>query len=238
VAIVGLLALSILFASLGRWQLRRAHEVEDVAARFALAAEAPPLERAPAALTEELRFRRLAVAGNYEVERQFLLDNQVRDGVAGYEVLTPFRIAADDRWLLVNRGWVAADPDRSVLPNVVVDAVAREISGRLERLPRAGIRLGDTPAAQPRGDLVVVVYPTAQELGALAREPLLDYQLLLDDAAPDGFARGWRAPGLGPERHLGYAGQWFLFAIGAFAAGVTIAFKARSRARAGAFRET
>jgi cytochrome oxidase assembly protein ShyY1 len=55
---------------------------------------------------------------------------------------------------------------------------------------------------------------------------LLDYQLLLDDAAPDGYARNWRAPGLEPERHLSYAGQWFLLAAGALGAGVTIAFKA------------
>ena len=38
--------------------------------------------------------------------------------------------------------------------------------------------------------------------------------MLLDPGAPDGFERDWRpALGFGPERHLGYAVQWFAFAL-------------------------
>mgnify|MGYP003492815404 CR=1 FL=1 len=37
---------------------------------------------------------------------------------------------------------------------------------------------------------------------------------LLDAGVPDGFERKWRpALGFGPERHLGYAVQWFAFAL-------------------------
>jgi surfeit locus 1 family protein len=38
--------------------------------------------------------------------------------------------------------------------------------------------------------------------------------LLLDAGAPDGFEREWRpAMRFGPERHLGYAIQWFALAL-------------------------
>jgi len=81
---------------------------------------------------------------------------------------------------------------------------------------RPGMRLGSVPASATAATerLAVVVYPTSQELSVLLGEPLLDYELLLDDAAPDGFVRDWRAPGLAIERHLAYAGQWFLLGLG------------------------
>jgi len=37
--------------------------------------------------------------------------------------------------------------------------------------------------------------------------------LLLDAAEPDGYLRDWRASDFGPERHLGYAFQWFALAV-------------------------
>jgi surfeit locus 1 family protein len=212
--------------------LRRAGETRALAAQFAAAADDPALERAPDAVTDDLRFRRLHVRGTYDVATQFLLDNRIRDGVAGYEVLTPLKLADDSRRLLVNRGWVAADADRRVLPEVAVDPRARDVSGRVERLPRPGVRLGAAaPYDKDDDGVAVVVYPTAKDLSALLGQPLLDYELLLDDAAVDGYARDWRAPGLAPERHLAYAGQWLLLAAGAFAAAVAIAIKSFTGAR-------
>ncbi len=103
------------------------------------------------------------------------------------------------------------------------------MTGRVERLPRPGIKLGAGAADTATGGVAVVLYPTAHELGALLGEPVADYELLLDDAAADGYVRDWRAPGLAIERHLAYAGQWFLLALGAFGAGVWIAIKASTR---------
>ena len=70
---------------------------------------------------ESLRFREAELRGEYVPGRQFLLDNMVHDGVAGYHVLTPWR-ADGGGWVLVNRGWVPAHPDRAVLPSVALDA--------------------------------------------------------------------------------------------------------------------
>ncbi len=86
---------------------------------------------------------------------------------------------------------------------------------------------GDTGA--PAGDVVVLQYPTADGLAALLGEPVLDYQLLLDAGMPDGFVREWRAPGVAPERHLAYAGQWLALAIGAVGAAVVMTFRTLRR---------
>jgi surfeit locus 1 family protein len=217
------------FTALGSWQVRRAGESRELAARFVATAAAAPLAEAPAAWSDDVRFRRLSVRGSYAGERQFLLDNRVHDGVAGYEILTPFKLAGEPRWLLVNRGWVPADPDRSVLPDVEVDDELRGLDGRVERLPRPGLRLGAADAAPAAGPVAVVLYPTTVELSARLGVALPDYQVLLSERDPDGFVRDWRAPGLAPQRHLAYAGQWFLLALGSFGAGAAIAIKARSR---------
>ena len=227
VAIAGLLALALACAFLSVWQYRRAAESRAITARFAAAAEEPALDEAPPELTDDVRFRRLAVAGRYLPEPQFLLDNRVRDGAAGYDVLTAFELR-DGRTLLVNRGWVEANPDRGVLPDVQIDADERTVRGQLDRLPRAGLRLGASfPAAAAREPVIVVVSPNAAEIGARLHARLLDYVLALGSGEPDSFARDAEPPVLSPERHLAYAGQWVLFALGAVGAAVAIARSAR-----------
>ncbi|HEY3519053.1 MAG TPA: hypothetical protein VGL98_18530, partial [Gammaproteobacteria bacterium] len=61
----------------------------------------------------------------------------------------------------------------------------------------------------------------AQRLGA----PVRDYEVLLEPSADDGFVRDWKAPGIAPERHLAYAGQWLALSLGALAAAIAIVFK-------------
>jgi surfeit locus 1 family protein len=230
VAIAGLLAIGALFASLGQWQLRRADVSRVMLAQFEGGVMEAPVATLPGALTEADRFRRVEVSGEYHGPPQFLLDNMLHNGAAGYHVLTPLRIAGRREHILVNRGWVPTGGDRRVLPEVAVGDGPRTLSGRLERLPRPGLRLGTSSDQSERGDGVVVVqYPTAGDLIQRLGEPLYDYQLLLDPAAADGYVREWLPPGIAPERHLAYAGQWLALAIGAVAAGLVMAYRTARR---------
>jgi surfeit locus 1 family protein len=230
VAAALLVALGVLFAALGNWQWRRAVESRTVAERFAATAAAAPARDLPAEpLADETRFRRLEITGRFVTDRQILLDNIVHDEVAGYDVLTPLEPRGGGEWLLVNRGWVPAAYDRSVLPAVGVDAAERTIVGRVERLARPGLTLGAEPTPSERPWPLVLSYPSAASLTELLGRPVHDYQLLLDAGEPDGYLRDWRAPGLAPERHIVYAGQWWLFAAGAVAAAGGLAWRIRRR---------
>jgi surfeit locus 1 family protein len=148
----------------------------------------------------------------------------LHEGVAGYHVLTPLKLGGSRRWLIVNRGWVTAG-DRTQLPDVRVASEQRAVIGRLERLPRPGLRLGRALQSEPLASVTVAQFPTAAELGERLGEQFYDYQLLLEPNEPDGFVRTWSAPVLPPTRHLAYAGQWLVFALGALAAAVTILIK-------------
>jgi surfeit locus 1 family protein len=162
------------------------------------------------AVAAELRFQRMELAGNYDSEHQVLIDNMVYAGQAGYQVLTPLRTGHSA--VLVNRGWVPAHPDRGRLPDLPISAKPRRVSGRLDLLPRPGLKLA-APAGRsddpwPRRLLFPSAPEIEQELGYAVR----NYQLLLDPDSPDGFVRDWRPAVVGSERHFGYALQWFSFA--------------------------
>jgi surfeit locus 1 family protein len=226
VAIAGLLALAGACGWLGAWQLRRATESREVSARFAAAGEATALDAAPDALTDDLRFERVALKGRYVAEPQVLLDGRVHDDVTGYEVLTALELP-DGRNVLVDRGWIRADPERRVLPEVSVGSDEREVRGRLEHLPRPGLKLGESVVAG-NGPVILALYPTAADIARWLSAPVLDYELLLDADENDGYVRDWRAPVMSPERHLAYAGQWLLFGLGSIAAAVAVARSARA----------
>ena len=228
VAIFGLLAFAALFAALGTWQLERAEASRATVAQFASAAAGDMLASPPRELDDDVRFRRVEIDGEYVTQPQFLLDNMLHEGAAGYQVLTALRVPGVEERVLVNRGWVPAGLDRAILPDVAVDEGSRTVSGRVERLPQPGLRLGEE-AADHGEPTVVLQYPTAAELARRLRAPVFDYELLLDPRADDGFVRDWRAPGLGPERHWSYAGQWWALCVGALAAAIVIAVKAMRR---------
>jgi surfeit locus 1 family protein len=63
----------------------------------------------------------------------------------------------------------------------------------------------------------VLNFPTLQELQSLYGTTLLPRMVLLDESEPDGFVRDWTArysvTEFGPEKHIGYAVQWFGMAL-------------------------
>ncbi len=210
VLVAGFLLLLALFLSLGEWQLRRAAEKTLIFDRFDTGQDLPALTTpVDSGRLEEYRYRSLTLRGRYDSSRQFLLDNMIHEGRAGYHVLTAFRPLRAERWLLVNRGWVRADPDRRVLPELAVSEAVREVRGRIDTLPRPGLRLETVGPDEVDNWPQVVLFPSIDELGARLEEPLYGYQLWLDSESPDGFVRAWAPRTMAPERHVGYAIQWF-----------------------------
>jgi len=203
------------FLSAGFWQLNRAAEKRAFITSFNDATQTPALSAPADSNAGEVLYRRFSLRGTYLPKRQVLLDNMVSDGEVGYQVLTPFRLDAElgGQVVLVNRGWVKGSADRRQLPNIGVANNVREVRGRLAYLPAPGIRL-DTPL--PEANSVnwplPMTWPTAAQISTLIQEPLLEWQLLLDDDQPDGYRRNWQPDIMRPQTHLGYAVQWFSFA--------------------------
>jgi surfeit locus 1 family protein len=206
------------FVALGNWQLGRAHEKRALAADFAAGGPAIEWRRLPA---DAPRYQRVFLRGRYDAEHQFLLDNRSHESVAGVEVLTPL-VLDDGSAVLVNRGWLPWGPTRRDLPAISVGGEKRDIVGRIDELPRPGIWLEPPPAAGwPR----LVQYPSMEELSAALGRELAPRQVLLDPGVPDGYVRDWAVPGTTPDRHLGYALQWFAFAALAATIWLVLSFR-------------
>ena len=217
-------ALFGLLCGLGFWQLDRAAGKEEREIAFETARGVVLDETS---LDGEVReFARIRVEGRYDSSRQFLQDNRTHEGRPGYYVLTPFRLEGRGA-VLVNRGWVPVGPDRALLPEIAAPADALLLTGTV-RLPREDLFvLGDTGHAAAGWPKVV----QRVEIDAMQRSlgyPLAAWLVALDAGAPHGYVREWKAaPGLSPDRHRGYAFQWFALATALLAIWIAVNLERR-----------
>ncbi|WP_025770140.1 SURF1 family protein [Thioalkalivibrio sp. HK1] len=229
------LGLLILGCSLGFWQLDRAAQKQARIDAFDKRSQQPIValdDHLDSNIAADLdidrwRYRKVEVEGEPVVERQYLLDNRTRHGVAGYHVHLPFRLHDSDRMILVNRGWVAVGSSRQSLPDTTSSASMTRVSGILD-LPRHPPLLGDDGYASNSWPKVVQRIDI-ESIGRDLGQPLLPLVLQMDPEQPGGFARQWEAHlGIGPDRHRGYALQWFSLGIVAFIAILVIAHANRT----------
>lgn len=202
-----------LFASLGVWQLHRADEKKALMAQRAARLGEPVLRGGGLGwASEESRFRRVELAGEFDSAHQVLLDNQIFQQQAGYHVLTPLRLDGTDAAVLVNRGWVPVGKDRRRLPELPVQHTKVRFTAVIDHFPGVGFKLAgaEIPAA---GWPAVTQLLDAGRLSERLGYRLLPYQVLLPADEPEGYVREWKPASLDPGKNQGYALQWFSFAL-------------------------
>jgi surfeit locus 1 family protein len=154
----------------------------------------------------EAKAERVSVRGEFLPERTVLLDNKLRHGRAGYEVVTPLKLAGSGMHVLVNRGWVAAGAAREALPDIRTPSGQLQIEGVVrEHLPRV-LQAGPAPRGAVRQNLAV------EDFAAETGFAFLPFVIEQHSAAADGLLREWTRAGPGPEKNEMYALQWFSLA--------------------------
>ncbi len=239
VSIPALAALAIVLctAALGTWQLQRAAEksVAQQAQDAALAAPPVALGASPVDV-DALAGRRIELSGRFEPAGTMLLDNRTHRGMAGFHVLTPLRLEASGRLVMVLRGWVARDVRNRTL------ALAFDTPTRLVRIE--GLALRDLPQPMLLGSDVDRAEPGTAvlqrfDLDAWRRthspEPFA-FVIRQTSALDDGLVRDWVQPGTSVARHHGYAFQWFAMSVSAAIAWAVMAARGRRRREADARR--
>ena len=187
------------FVLLGMWQLRR-HDEKVVlrdAVQLAIDTGAVPIERVP-----EGAFANVWATGEYVTEPEARVLRS-RDGVSGYEVLTPF-LLSDGSAVLVRRGWAGLDVDHRIggsAPDGVI-----KIGGVLWPGEEGSAIPEQMPEYVRRIDPAIFVAFSPLEFRS-------EYLVLTDQGEQISGILQIPEVGevsLGP--HLGYAGQWILFA--------------------------
>lgn len=225
------LAVAALCASLGFWQLQRMHAkqalLDDSAQVLQQRREQPLALAADPARARD--FDWVAGDGRFLPLPAVLLDNQNRQGRAGVRIYRAFQPVEHGALpILVELGWLPLPGDRR-LP-VVELPEAERVAGLLSPPPSPGLA---APVVDVRADgalLVVALNPDAVA-AALDLPALAPRVLRLDPELALGYARDLDLlPNtLPPERHLGYAVQWFALALAVLAIAILLSLRARRR---------
>ena len=201
---------------LGFWQLDRADEKRELESRWAQRqAETPvllsELRAEPAA---NLAYRRVQLRGEFLPDHYLLLDNRMNRGRFGNEVIGLFALADTDQVVLVNRGWVPSDPARLEMPEVPLPDGVTEVIGHLYVSPGAPFLLASQQPEPPWPVRVQAV--DMDELIPLVAQvsdaELYPWLVRIDPKQPAALTADWPVVNASPEKHQGYAVQWFSMA--------------------------
>lgn len=199
-----------LFISLGNWQLDRVVSKKAALDAWAKQAQQPALPFAAMANPPKNN-QTLILTGRYQPDKQFLLDNKIYQQKIGYEVYSAFKLT-DGRAVLINRGWLPAPPRRTRLPLVAV------ASGQVQLLARSYHRtqlppvLGQT-AETERWPIRIQVPDTALMAKLAKLDLALNAEMRLLPNQPGALTVISPVANITPDKSLGYAWQWFTFAL-------------------------
>ena len=207
VLIVALVAIMLMLAN---WQLSRHHErvsfnktlIERIEAASA------PLEQVlgtyPTAT--EAEWRTVVVTGQYLQDHDFQVVNVSPGGRPGFDPVTPLQLS-DGRLILINRGFIPLGETVQQAPTGPVT-----IQGRLRA--SSAKRLGAISDAS-KGVLTEVQRIDIARLQQQMPAPLVNVYVEMQSSSPSDDAALSRIaePTFSNGSHLGYVGQWILFAL-------------------------
>ncbi len=199
-----------LFIRLGFWQLEREQEKLDLQNLYESRQSAEARELGGLDRDSDLQYMPVRMRGQYDNRHTFLLDNKVNEGQAGFEVISPFLVQGGEL-VMVNRGWIASNAYRENLPQ------PETIEGEVELSGAIYVPLGDQfmlaeeepGTGWPR---IIQSLDMDRMAEALNEDRLFPYTVRLDPFSPGVYVRNWPVVTTTPERHRGYAIQWFSMA--------------------------
>ncbi|MEO6263556.1 MAG: SURF1 family protein [Luteimonas sp.] len=225
----------VLFARLGFWQLARMYEKQALLqSAHAVLSERRALPLVAALGRDDGGLRWVTGSGRFLPRPQLLLDNQIRNDRVGVKRYCVLRVDGGARALLVDLGWQPMAGDRALPNGACPSADAVNVRGLLVPPPSSGLRLGPALVeSQPGVWLATRIDPAAISDAWHLPVALASQVLRLDPAVPIGYARDLdMLPNtLPPQRHLGYAVQWFGLALTVFVTALVLGFRKSKRRR-------
>jgi surfeit locus 1 family protein len=219
VAGVIVVLLAAVMGNLGLWQLRRSADVRAQNVAIVQRSTTPvALSSVSFEDPESVEFQQVTTRGFWRPDQEVLWRGRGRNSVTGKEVLTPLELVDGDgqrtgEALLVDRGWVPNTVEEPNQPDFGVPQDEVEVEGILRQsIGQPGFGPKDTA----QGPQVAFFHADIPLIDTQVSADLLPMYLRLSSASPaldEAVLRPLAAtePDAGP--HLGYALQWFAFAL-------------------------
>jgi len=217
-----------LFIKLGLWQYHKAEQKQAIHAAYDQANVDEALQFPLGiidikSVNDDLRYRKVTVRGIYEEKYQILLDNKVEGDRVGYQVITPLKIDKTSEYVLVNRGWILGKDLHTELPAFATPSGMQTIIGQIWVPSNRIFTLeskGDESAviANAISQHWQVVWQHMDMVKYKHNVPLTVSELAIKldkNSLAGGFVRNWQIPADRIASNLGYAYQWFGFALAA-----------------------
>lgn len=152
----------------------------------------------------------VAMSGQFDNQHIILLDNQTHKGKVGYRVYMIFDDQLSQQSVLVNLGWIQGSKDRNTLPTI------EAINGKHSLLGH--VRVIDSPILLAKDNYTQSTWPLrvqsikTTEIEHLTGKSLLPFVIFLNKEETIGYLKNWQPIVMSPEKHRGYAFQWFSLA--------------------------
>ncbi len=201
-----------IMVSLGFWQLARSEEKAALAVEFSRKQAQAPVELnelwqdSPNALA----YLPVTLNGKFVNGENFLLDNRILAGKYGNEAVGVFQLNSGEL-VLVNRGWLPADSARRSFPDIPPVSGPITLTGHIYVPPGEPYLLGEQQLPEGWPKLVQAVDANLFRQ-SLEGESLFPYSVRIDAGQPGALAVNWQVINISPEKHIGYALQWFTMA--------------------------
>jgi len=198
---------------LGFWQLAREQEKLALQQAWQERQQEIPVALASLDPAADLQYRQVWLEGQYDNAHVFLLDNRIHEGRVGFEAVQPFR-TADNQVVFVNRGWLPQGASRQALPLPPLLQEPVRVQGAVHVPVGDPLVLGEIVPGEewPKLLQTLDIAELARLSGIEAGANVFPYSVRLAEATPGVLERNWSVISTTPEKHRGYAVQWFAMA--------------------------
>jgi cytochrome oxidase assembly protein ShyY1 len=204
-----------LLIKLAVWQLDRAAQKETRLAKITSYQQQDAMSLSHILQLEEndeqLNDLPIDLTGSFNNQQRFLLDNQVYKGRLGYRVVQLFEDKESGMTVLVNLGWLQGSIDRQFIPQL------KAIEGLVSF--KGNIRILETPIVLEDQILKNENWPQRiqsieiEKISVLIEKPLVPFMVYVDNNEGLGYIKDWVPIVMPPQKHYGYAFQWFSLAL-------------------------
>ena len=214
----------VTFLRLGLWQLDREDEKRSLIAERETKLQQAPTSTSDIGLAGDLRGVPIRLDGVFNEGITLLRDNVVLNGKVGFEVHQLFEDVSG-RLFLVNRGFVPMGRTRQdpvVIP--APDKGRHSLTGIVYPSMAAPMALENIDAGAD-GYPVIVQQVRTDWLTERLGDEVYPFVIRLNEEQPGALPRYWPDTVIPPEKHFGYAIQWFSMALAILIAWLFFSFR-------------